>query len=155
LPLVLEALDEVASRTRRRGGEVRSLALVTPAVEESWKAVERGRSGIPGAAPVEPDPTASWRRVRESRGEDALARWLEEADTRLRAGSTAGVLEEELDALLPDLAGEASLARVRADVDRALAPFRDRMTEEVFIATRRRALRDGLRRALGLPPRRA
>jgi hypothetical protein len=93
--------------------------------------------------------------VRESRGEDALARWLEEADTRLRAGSTAGVLEEELDALLPDLAGEASLARVRADVDRALAPFRDRMTEEVFIATRRRALRDGLRRALGLPPRRA
>ena len=155
LPLVLEALDEVATRVRRRGGEVRGLALIAPAVEESWKTVERGR---PGRAPtaIAADPGASWRRAREARGqEDALARWLGEADARAQAGSLAGELEEELDALLPELAGEARVARVGADVDRALAPFRSRMSEEVFTATRRRALRDGLRRALGLPPRSA
>ena len=51
--------------------------------------------------------------------------------------------------------GSHVLVQVSADVDRALAPFRNRMTEEVFTATRLRALRDGLRRALGLPPRSA
>ena len=154
LPLVLEALEEVATRVRRRGGEVRGLALIAPAVEESWRTVERGRPGTATAAPALPGP--SWRRARKVRGEeDALSRWLGEADARLRAGSPEGELEEELDALLPDLAGEARVARVGADVDRALAPFRSRMTEEVFTATRGRALRDGLRRALGLPPRSA
>ncbi|HEX5044053.1 MAG TPA: hypothetical protein VFV75_14185 [Candidatus Polarisedimenticolaceae bacterium] len=154
LPLVLEALEEVGSRMRRRGGEVRSLALVAPGVEESWSAVQRGRPGLPVEVPEAPDAASAWRRLRERRSEeDALARWLEQADARLRAGSAADELEEELDALLPDLAGDARAARVRADVDRALAPFRARMTEDVFTATRRRALRDGLRRALGLPPR--
>ena len=156
LPLVLEALDEVASRMRRRGGEVRGLALVAPAVEESWRTVERGRPGPPADAPASEEPAASWRRARDGRSEkDALARWLEEADARLQAGTAVTVLEEELDHLLPDLAGDARAAQVSGDVDRALAPFRARMTEEVFTATRLRALRDGLRRALGLPPRSA
>jgi hypothetical protein len=154
LPLVLEALEEVGSRMRRRGAEVRSLALVAPAVEESWSAVQRGRPARPVTVPEAPDPASPWRCLRERRGEeDALARWLEQADARLHAGAGAAELEEELDALLPDLAGDARAARVRADVDRALAPFRERMTEDAFTATRRRALRDGLRRALGLPPR--
>lgn len=154
LALVLEAVEEVASRMRRRGGELRGLAPVAPAVEESWKVVEGGRSGA--AAPVydPPAPSATWRRARESRSEeDPLARWLTEADGRLLAGASPEALEDELDARLSGLAGEARVTRVSADVDRALAPFRGRMTEEVFTATRLRALRDGLRRALGLPPR--
>lgn len=154
LPVVLEALDEVAARMRHRGGELRGLALVAPAVEESWRAVERGRPGPPTDAPASDEPAASWRRAQDSWSEeDALGRWLGEADARLEAGAATAVLEEELDHLLPDLAGEARVVQVSADVDRALAPFRNRMTEEAFTATRLRALRDGLRRALGLPPR--
>ena len=156
LPLVLEALDEVASQLRRRGGEVRGLGLVAPAVEESWRAVERGRPGVAVEVEAPEEPAAAWRRARDVRsGKDALARWLQEAEDRLQTGAAKGVLEEELDHLLPDLAGEAHVAQVSSDVDRALAPFRARMSEETFTATRQRALRDGLRRVLGLPPRSA
>ena len=156
LPLILEALEEAARRARRRGGEVRGLALVAPAVEESWRTVERGRPGALAEVAPGPDLAASWQIVRQRRGEnDALAQWLEGADARLLAGFPATALEEELDAVLPRLAGDARLREVSADVDRTLAPFRNRMSDEVFAATRGRAVREGLRRAMGLPPRSA
>jgi hypothetical protein len=112
LSVVLEALAEAASRARRRGTEIRGLALVAPAVEESWRAVAGGRRR------TEPPP-----------GPPRAA-------------------EPELEP-----ATEEQMARVSAEVDRALAAFRGRMSEEVFAETRRRAVSQALRRARRSPPR--
>ena len=155
LAVVLEAIEEAAARARRRGGELRGLALVAPAVEESWRAVEGGRSRAVPPGPA-PDLAGAWRQAAAGRaGSDRLARWLETALDRLASGVPAVTLEDELDLHLTELAGEASLERVSGEVDRALEPFRKRMTESVFLATRARARLDGLRRLLGLPPRTA
>ena len=154
LPVVLEALEAAAARARRRGTEVRGLALVAPAVEESWQAVARGRIGTPGVAPLRPGADDVWRQARAGRpDDDALARWLDGARARLEDGEAPDALEEELDRSLPELASEPQRAKANSEVDRALSGFRGRMSDETFAATRRRALSDALRRALALPPR--
>lgn len=156
LTLVLEALEEASARARRSGSEVRSLAFLTAAVEEAWRTVESGRV-VPSSPATDPGGRGwPWGPAREGLPHDgALARWLDEAQARLVSGVDAATLDSELEELLPDLAGAEALARATAEVDRALAPFRARMTEAEFDTTRCRAVTDTLRRALRLPPLRA
>ena len=118
LSLLLEALEEAARRARRRGSELRGLALIAPAVEESWRAVAEGRRA----------PEVS-RAPRQEAPPD-------------------GAADEPLLAMATD----EQVARASAEVDRALSAFRGRMSEDVFAETRRRAVRDALRRALRVPP---
>lgn len=152
LAVVLEVLEHQA---RRGGGRrPRSLAYLTPAVEQAWAAVAVGR-----AADASPPPPFAPRSARERWSEAfgrapqgtplhaLLARLLERSD----AGDDPGSLDEALDAALADAVPAELRERCDRETSAALAPFRERMTAEEFRRTCRRGRDDRLREALGLP----
>jgi hypothetical protein len=70
---------------------------------------------------------------------------------RLGEGLSPREADEELDAVLVEVAPPDLRARTDREIDEELSPFRSRMTPEVFDLTRRRARVDRLRRELDLP----
>ena len=117
LSVVLEALEETAARLRHRGNALRGLALVAPAVEETWRAIADGRPAPGCAAPSAVPGAEAWREAGEGRPpEDALARWLAGARVRIQAGDAPaprGRLEPA-----PEFATESIGARQRESTAR-------------------------------------
>lgn len=158
LALVLEVLEDLADRARRRHARSgpRSLAYAAAAVEESWRAVVEGRGGRAGEtrSPLPPLDRGRNRWVAAgSRPEtpgalrDAIADLLR----RLASGLSAENADRELDESIVTLCPPDLLARIDAGIDADLAAFRDRMKPDVLERTRRRARVDRLRREHGLP----
>jgi hypothetical protein len=152
LTLILEAIRYAAEQPSRVGTP-RNLAYVAPAVEEAWRVVLDGRRRpLEPATPSRADPADAWRRRREAEtGDSPLGRLLDELLTAHEAGKPARVLDSRLDEWLLTSASEDLLRTIRDQIDAELAPFVERMDAETFDRTRRSAIVDRLRRALGLP----
>jgi len=153
LTLILESLRYAAEQPSRRGAP-RTLSYVAPAVEEAWRVVLDGRRRPlePTTRPATDDPLGAWRLRREAEiGSSSLGRLLDALLTAHDAGEPAEALDSRLDERLPTSVPE-DLLRVTCDqVDAELAPFVERMDAATLDRTRRSAIVDRLRRALGLP----
>lgn len=155
LRLVLETIEEAARRTAAKGSTFASLAYVAREVESAWHDLraERSAERAEGELPLREreEVLAAWERAASDRlvGEP-LAEVLRAVLTRLRAGEAFDA-DAAIDAALEGGAPEADRAAAAREADSALAAWRHRMSAEAFAATRRRAIIDRLRSALGLP----
>ncbi len=125
-------------------------------MEEAWAVVQEGRPVV--AAPAStPEGRAGgalsrWReRAALEPSGSPLAKLLQELIERQAAGTAAGELDRELGERLPDAVPQELLGSTRQAVERQLAGFRERMDDDVYLATLRRAVVARLRRALELP----
>jgi hypothetical protein len=154
LSLVLESMQHAVDRPALRRAPS-GLRYVAPVVEEAWQVVvdgRRSRDSAEEAPSPASDPIRAWRRRLEAEGEaSGLRHLLSELLAELEGGETAETIDRRLDERLPEQAPEALLATWQRRVDAELAPFVERMDLETLERTRRAALIDRLRRALGLP----
>lgn len=157
LDLIRELIAARAENPRRRTTGARSLRQIAGAVEESWSAIVDGQSAKPVLRPghgprrESPDDPESWQRRLAGRpGADAMSSWLRELGARALAGEAREVIAQELEDRLPEFAPAELRERAERDVDRDLAPFRERMPPARFAQTRRRAVGARLRSLTGL-----
>ncbi len=151
LSLILESIRYLAQTPVRRAP--RSLAYLAPAVEEAWGVVVEGRRPRgPRLLQHTADGVTLWRqRLETETGASPLGGLLLELLGARDAGEPADALDRRLDEQLPSAVSDDLLSTTRQRVDAELAPFRDRMDASTFDQTRRAAIVDRLRRALGLP----
>ncbi len=157
LDLIRESIAAREDHRRRKKAVARSLRQVAGSVEESWSAILDGRSAQPvqpaspaGSREIQADPE-SWRqRLSNCQGTDAMAGWLRGLGNRALAGEARELIAQEIEDGLPDLAPAELRERAEREVDRDLAPYRDRMPAAGFVSTRRRAIGARLRLLMGL-----
>lgn len=150
LACVLEALREA----KRRRRTPTSLTRLAPVVEEAWRVVREGRAERP-LERREPqatvDPLDPWRAAsRAAAPGSALRDLLDRAIALAEAGSDLADADRFVDERLADAVPTAMADEARSEADRALAPFRARMSPDVLEATRRRSVSDRLRARIGL-----
>jgi len=147
LGVVVETLQSRAARPPR------SLSAIAPAIRETWKAVQAGRAVGPEARAIGRLDTVSTLREASARcGHDSpLGRFLAGQAERAEGGVATSVLDDLLDEALPNLAPPEAVARARADAERALAPYLDRMRPGAVADTLARSVVARLRRELDLP----
>lgn len=155
LRIVVEVIEEAGRRTAAKGSTFASLAYVAREVEEAWRLVrsDRATERAAGRLPLagRDEILAEWARVaREAPRDEPLAAALRSILARLHAGERFDADAAVDDALLAS-APEGERAAAERDSDAALAPWRGRMSAEAYGSTRRRAIIDRLRAALGIP----
>jgi len=157
LGIPLGLIDEViaeAAMPNRRGNRPRRLSDLAGHVEQAWAVVVEGRIATEGStlAPGSVDPATCWEgRIEDEPAGSALAGLLEELLSRYRAGEAPSIVDEELDRRLGSAVDPLTDATVDREVERELAPYRDRLSAEQLAATRGRARVARLRRRLDLP----
>ncbi len=154
LPLVLETIGEIAAKRRARGSAPRSLGYYAAAVEESWRAVREGRAVRAGERRSGPSRRRdAWLQAIDDRPPgDPLSRTLLDLLARLEEGEPVPAIDAALDAvLLEGRGGAEELEAARIAARAALAPYRERMTEEAWKKTLDRAIVDRLRDRSRLP----
>jgi len=147
--------EVIADWAKRRGGRApRGLTALAAAVDDAFAPVAAGRSpaGAPEVLPPRDAAMRAWETARDGLPPGsplgaALTRLLAEA----AAGAPGDGLDRALDAALPDAVPADELARIREETLRALAGFRDRMSEGEFRSASDRALADRLRATFALP----
>lgn len=156
LPLVLETLEEVA--TRKGGTQARSLRYFVRAVEESWQAVLDGRAirhpaGAGGKSSGGESADVPWNAaVRAGELPPAIERLLEELSEALAGGADRAKVDESLDRALADGSIAPDLHRAaRQEALEALRDYRGRMPAAAWERTLARAVVERMRRTLGLP----
>jgi len=162
LTLVVEAMDGLGEKLKRRRSKPRNLGAVAPFVEDAWRAVVEGRldqqDTAAGPGPSTSSGSASsasagsWRRCADAlpAGDslrDRLETLLMEIESGADPAACDAALERDLSALLPP----RLLAELSASVERNLAGFRERMAPGTWKATVERALISAARRKLDLP----
>jgi hypothetical protein len=158
LAVVLEVLDEAASRSRSRtsGAGPRSLAYIAPAVEEAWKLILSGRrdhgAPAPAVIPTLQGVRDAWERAAAAAGRDSkLHGLLVGLLGRLDRGEAAAVLDDELDRGIAECCPPAEVEGVEREVEAELTPFRSRIPARSLAGTRCRSVAARLRRARGIP----
>jgi len=152
LALIDESIEVLHEGRRRR--LPRSLAQIDRAVRAGWATVRAGRPERSADPRRDGPPPAleRWRRVRDEQTACASLRSLiARLADRVAAGEDAAAVDLELDRELPAACPPTLVADVTREVERELAPFRDRIEGEALDASRRRALARRLRLRLGLP----
>lgn len=153
----LDLIDETlrsAARPERGARELRGLAALAPAIEESWSVILQGRTARQPAelGSIPHDPRTAWSsRILEEAPDSPLARTLTELLARQDRGEDPVVLDGELDRLLPEIVPAELVDRILAALERELSPYHSRMSTDRLQATRWRACEKRLRHALKLP----
>jgi hypothetical protein len=153
LGLIDEVITEV-SAPEQRGQRPRRLSDLAGCVEQAWAVVVEGRVAAAGstAASDSFDAVAYWdRRVACEPAGSSLACLLEELLSRFRAGEASSLIDDELDRRLDTVVDALTAAAVEDEVNRELAPYRNRLTTEQLATTRSRARLERFRRRLDLP----
>lgn len=154
LPLILETIGEIAAKRRAGRGAPRTLGYYAAAVEESWRALREGRAARSGERRSGPPHRRdAWLAAIDARPPgDPLSGALRGLLARLEGGEPAPAIDAALDAVLLEGRGGAhELEAARNAARAALAPYRERMTEEAWRKTLDRAIVDRLRDRSGLP----
>jgi len=159
LDVIREAIgdpaDSAGRGARAARSKPRSLSYIAPAVEEIWTVVRQGR--LPSSVASDPEPETAelspWRRRMslEPAG-SALGDLLGELLERLEAGDSADEIERCLEARLLQAADGRIVGELERSLTEDLETYRERMPEQAYAATYRKALIERLRRRLELSP---
>ena len=154
LEIVREALEAAAERESRgpRKRPLRGLGYLAPAVSEAWRVVVAGRiADVTAGESAEPSRSVWRRRLRAEPTDSPLYRLLSGLLTRLERGEPPAELDLQLERELPGAVPRSLVEAVRGELERELAPYRDRMSAERFDETLARAAVARLRMKLRLP----
>jgi hypothetical protein len=156
LATILEALREGPPARRGRRTRLRGplrLSDVAPSVEEAWEVLRSGEAApAPSAPPAARNPLDAWRDALGTVDRASpLAAVLSDLLGRAASGAEPRELDRELDERIEALASEGDRDAIASEVTGELAPFRELLAADVLAATRTLAIRDRLRRKLGLP----
>jgi hypothetical protein len=151
LSLVLDSIDALRDLQGRRR-EPRGLAYVAPAVEQAWTALVEGRRMRADASPAEvPTPLETLRNARDAAAVGSPLRvLLDSLLGDLARGGAPEEIDRRLDQILPSSVTDEVRLEAERELDRRLAPYRDRMDADVYARTKGVALVDALRARLRL-----